>query len=323
MQNLESPVEKSARELLRALRGPRSQIAFARRLGYRGNPICDWESGRSAPTAEEAIRAARVAGLDVDGAFRRFATPEVPPPAATDTAGLAAWLTALRGTTPIAELAQRLGRTRFVISRWLAGTTRPRLPEFLALVQALTGRVSEWVAGLVPIEQVPSLLREHRRRDAARRLAAEVPWSQATVRLLETTDYAALRAHRPGWLAERLGVDAATEAQTLTALEQAGVIRWDGHRYATAAPLSVDARGRPELVLAVKGHWAEVARQRLRAPRPGDLFSYNVISLSRADLERVRQLHLAYYRDLRALVAASEPVECAALVNVQLVTFEP
>ena len=39
-------------------------------------------------------------------------------------------------------------------------------------------------------------------------------------------------------------------------------------------------------------------------------------------MERLRELHLAYYRSVRALVAASEPVEVAALVNVQLITFD-
>lgn len=314
-------MDEAAAQLLRAIRGRRSQVAFSRRLGYRGNPVCDWEHGRSWPTAEEAIRACQVVGLDVEGAFRRFATPEVGPPRTVDHEGLARWLRALRGGMPIAELASRAGVSRFAVSRWLSGTTRPRLPEFLRLLDALTRRVSDWVAALVPIDQVPALLADHQRRATSRRLAAEIPWSEGVIRLLETTDYAALPAHRPGWLADRLGVDEAVEARTLRELEQAGIVQWTGTRYATAAPLTVDARHAPELVLATKGHWAEVARERLRAPRAGDLFSYNVISLSRADLERLRQLHLAYYRDVRALVAASEPVECAALVNVQLVTF--
>jgi hypothetical protein len=37
----------AARQLLRAMRGRRSQVAFARRLGYRSNPITDWERSTS------------------------------------------------------------------------------------------------------------------------------------------------------------------------------------------------------------------------------------------------------------------------------------
>lgn len=321
VQNLEGVVDKAASQLIRALRGDRSQVAFARRLGYKRNPICDWENGRSYPTAVEALRAARLVGADVDGAFRAFATLEVPPPATTDSDGLASWLRSLRGTTPFAEVADRAGVSRFVVSRWLAGATQPRLPDFLRLVDALTRRVSVWVAALVPIEHVPALLRDHRRREASRRLATEVPWLEGVLRLLETTTYAALPAHRPGWLAERLGIDAASEVKALEALDDAGVIAWDGTHYRAAAPLTVDMAVAPEVVRVLKRWWLDVARERALDQRPDDLLSYNVISLSKADLERVRQLHLAYFRDLRALVAASEPVECAALVNVQLVTF--
>lgn len=314
--------DAAASQLLRALRGRRSQIAFARRLGYRANPVCDWEHARRFPTAVETLRAARVVGVDVDAAFRAFATPEVPPPATHDTEGLAAWFRALKGATPVGEVAERAGVSRFVVSRWLGGRAQPRLPDFLRLLDALTRRMADWVAGLVPIAQVPALLPEFERRAASRRLASELPWSQAVVRLLETVDYAALPAHDDVWLATRLGVPADEVARCLAALAAAGVVAVDGGRFRAAAPLTVDTRGDPARVVRLKSHWASVAAERLPAPRPGDLFSYNVVSLSRADLERLRQLHLAYFRDVRALVAASEPVEVAALVNVQLVTFD-
>jgi transcriptional regulator with XRE-family HTH domain len=314
-------VEQAAQQLLRAIRGHRSQIAFARRLGYRRNPICDWEHGRRYPTAVEALRAARVVGLDLDGAFQRFATLEAPPPSGYDAEALAAWLERLRGTTPIGEVAERAGVSRFAASRWLSGATRPRLPDFLRLVDALTRRLSDWVAALVPIEQVPALTEDFARRQDGRRLAVEVPWSEGVLRLLETEDYAALPAHRPGWLAERLGIAPEVEARCVDALAGAGAIAWDGARYRSARPLLVDTASAPEVVAALKGHWARVGWERTQAPRAGDLLSYNVISLSRADLQRLRELHLGYFREVRALVAASEPVEVAALVNVQLVTF--
>jgi len=60
----------------------------------------------------------------------------------------------------------------------------------------------------------------------------------------------------------------------------------------------------------------------LRQPHASDQFSYNVLSVSRADLDRIRAMHLAYFRELRSVVAASEPVEVAALVNIQLLAFD-
>ena len=79
------PVE-TAGQLIRALRGSRSQRAFARRIGYRGNPIANWEAGLSAPAgpwvakvrARPAMPPAAVRELGI-----RRAAPRPPPLAET------------------------------------------------------------------------------------------------------------------------------------------------------------------------------------------------------------------------------------------------
>src|SRR3954454_15226934 len=86
--------QRIAAEVLRALRGERSQRAFARRLGYRANPITDWEHARRFPTAVEALRAAHLFGVNVSAAFAEF---HAAPPPLSDSAGrlaIAPWLTA-------------------------------------------------------------------------------------------------------------------------------------------------------------------------------------------------------------------------------------
>lgn len=83
-------MEAAAQQFLRALRGKRSQRAFARRLGYRGNPMTDWEHGRRYPTAQEALRAAARVNIDVRAAFARIAHG-VPLSVGADGFGLGAW----------------------------------------------------------------------------------------------------------------------------------------------------------------------------------------------------------------------------------------
>jgi hypothetical protein len=48
------------------------------------------------------------------------------------------------------------------------------------------------------------------------------------------------------------------------------------------------------------------------------LFAYTVFSVSGTDLDRIRELHKAYYQEVRAIVAQSEPVDRVALLNLQL-----
>lgn len=295
-------MELVARQLLRAVRGERSQIAFARRLGYRGNPVADWEAGRRFPTAEEALRACERVGIDVPGAFARF-HPVAAPALAR---GLPAWMEELRGRTSIAEVAARADRSRFAVARWLSGQAKPRVPDWLRLVEALTGRVSDLVDALVGIDGVPALAGEHAARMASRRLAFEEPWTEAVLRVVETG------TSTPAAVAAVLGIGEADAARCLDKLALTRLVR-EG---AVTGTLTVDTRAVP----ALREHWARVGLDRLQAGAAG-VYSYNVVSVSRADLARIEELHRAYFRQVRAIVAASEPAEVVALVNVQLVPF--
>ncbi len=322
------PLATAASELLRAVRGKRSQVAFARRLGYRANPITDWENGRRFPTAAEALRAACRAGIDASAALGRFHAA-TPPGLAELTAGapaeVAVWLSELRGSTPLGEIAERAGRSRFAVARWLRGEAEPRLPDFLRLIDAITGRLPDLVAELVPIDQVPSLFVRHRTAAAAKRLAFEEPWTEAVLRLLETSAYRALPQHDETWIARQLAIEPEAVARCVQRLLAAGIVEKDGQHYGVAGALTVDTRSDPEALRALLAHWCDVALARHPRARSSDLFAYNVFSVTHADLARVRELLRSTYRELRAIVAASEPSETAAIVNLQLVelTGEP
>jgi transcriptional regulator with XRE-family HTH domain len=311
-------VEQTAAELLRALRGGRSQRAFARRLGYRANPITDWEHGRRFPTALEALRAAHLLGVDVAAAFAAFHV--APPPAMTPGGrfALGPWLTAIRGTTPVAHLAERAGCSRFSLARWLSAKAQPRLPEFLRCVDAITGRMPDLIAALVPIEQVPSVLARHRSMRAARRLAFDAPWTEGVLRVLETKDYRELSAHADGFIARRLGVPIEIERDCLNRLEVAGVIRLENERWCQDRPLTVDTRSsRDDLSLLLR-QWTAVGYRRIAERGSRDFFAYNVMSCSRADYERIRELLRRTFREIQSLVASSEPSESVAVLNLHL-----
>src|SRR4051794_28830135 len=116
-------MEQTARELLRALRGPRSQVAFARRLGYKANPIADWEAGRRFPTALETFRAYEKVTGDIEAAFSRF-HPSTLARQSDGMLDIAAWLSGLRGSASAQDIAARAKLSRHQVSRWLRGQTQ-------------------------------------------------------------------------------------------------------------------------------------------------------------------------------------------------------
>lgn len=316
--------DELAPEFIRALRGHRSQTALSRRLGYKTNVLYAWESGRRWPTASVVLDAARRLRFDVRGSLKRFfanapAWLDAIDPASPE--GVARLLSELQGKVPVVELARRTGRSRYAIARWLAGDAEPRFPDFLRVLDAASLRVLDFVALFVDPARLPAAARAWKLLEAHRRAVYELPWIPAVLRAMELTDYARLPEHVPGFLARRLGISVEEEERCIAVLEQSGQIRRKGRRWQPAPVLTVDTRQDPDAERRIKRWWAQVGVDRLSAGAPGQ-FSYNVFAVSARDLERLRELHRAYFRQLRSIVAESSPSECIAVANVQLFTLD-
>lgn len=301
------PWDRVAAELLRAIRGARSQVAFARRLGYSGNPIAKWEAGKRAPTGVEAFRAARLAGIDVTRAITTF---NLVASAAFEEGDLGPWLRTLAGDTSQKDLSIRSGLSRQSVGRILRGEASPRLPELLALIDAATGRVADLVAMLVDMNAVPALARQAEMRRAVRQLAFDEPWSPGVLAVLAASPDAG-----PQRLASALDIPVA-EAERLRALVSASGLLTE----ATTAGPTVDVETNAAAQRRLREHWARVGADRLAAGHPA-VFSYNVFAVSRADLEKIHSLQRAFFREVRGLVAESEP-EVAAFLLVMTGALE-
>lgn len=317
MRSFDAP--KLVRQLLRALRGRRSQTALSRRLGYRSNVLYTWESGRREPSASELFRVVARTGGSPERAFASF-------PVAIDVdlrtpEGITALLAQLRGEARIVEIARRCGVSRYTASRWLSGLSEPRASELIVLVEALTLRAVDLVIALAPPEQLPEIAGAHAELAVRREVAFTHPWSQAILRQLETRAYRRLRRHREGWLAKRLDIAIAEERASMLALASAGLVRFDGARWVTEAVAVDTSMASEEARRALKLHWADAGRRRLERGKDG-LFSWSVVAVSRADHERLRALHVRYMQALRQIVEASEPSEVVLVANVQLFPLE-
>ena len=314
-----------AAELLRALRGKRSQEAFARRVGVRSHAIYTWESARNFPTAARALQAAERSGIDVAAALARFYRraptwlAEIEP---CSPPGVARLLDDLRGAIALVAVARATGRSRFAVARWLKGEAQPRLPEFLHLIEATSLRLLDFLACLVDPEALPSVAAAYRDLEATRRAAYDAPWSHAVLRALELRDYRALPAHEPGWLAARLGLAAEEEARSLDLLLRSGqVVREASGHYAPARVSTVDTRRDPQAARHLRVFWSRTAAERIEHAGENQQIAaaYNLFGISHADLQRLRELQRAYFRQMRTIIAESNPVEAVVLANMQLI----
>ncbi|MDH5671783.1 MAG: DUF4423 domain-containing protein [Myxococcales bacterium] len=316
--------ERISAELLRKLRGSRSQEAFARRVGVRANAIYTWEAGRNFPSASRALTAASRAGVDVVAALERFYGRELSwlgEAEPTSAEGVARLLQDLRGKSSILDLSRRSGQSRFTISRWLKGQAEPRLPDLLCLIEAASLRLLDFLACFVDPRELPSIAEAYRSLEATRAAAYESPWSQAFLRALELSSYRALPGHEAGWLAEKLGLSAEEEIRCLSLLERSGqIVRLATGHFTPAEVKAVDTRRDPEAARRLRLFWAKTANERLdqAAPEHG-VVAYNLFGVSLADLQRLEELQRAYFREMRAIIAESEPAETVVIATMQMV----
>ena len=316
-------VELLSRDLMRALRGARSQPAFSRGLGFRSNAAYLWEHGRRYPEVSAFLKAGLARDARLGPALARFFEQPLDTfegRRALSLRNVTRLVVQLLGTGSKRDVAAQLGVDRTTLGRWCAGKTEPRLPQFLSLVQLSTQRLIEFISLFVDLSVLPSTREVYTYFLRQRRLAYELPRSHIVLRALELDAYQAQPRHDPALLAREVGASEAEVERCLAELEAAGqVVRADGH-YRAAQILTIDTREDPEQNARLKAFWAREALERFETRRspPETLFSFNLFAISEDSFQQIRKLHLGYYDQARAIIEQSRSADRVVLMNLQL-----
>jgi hypothetical protein len=310
------------RELVKALRGRRSQVAVSRRLGFKTNVLYTWESGRSSPSMSEFLRYADRVGKPTETVVAAFYRTR-PAWLAADLSAAEIALQMLRDQrrqVPLVQISRATGYSRFALRRWFNGEAEPRLHEYLAVLDTCSRRVIDFLASFVDPALLPAARDAHLVQTLARQAAYERPWSHAVMRVLETEDYRALPAHETGWIAKRLGISLGEEQESLELLSRSRQVELLDGRYVPRTQTAIDLRAGHDAARRLSAWWVSVAAE--RAKESQGMFAYNVCGLSRRDLDRIQALQVDYLKQVRAIVAESDPVERVALVATQVFALD-
>lgn len=310
--------EKLSRELVRALRAKRSQTAVSRRLGYSSNVIYAWESGQRAPTLGDFLRFLTFYGKDLNAAFRFLGVSlREKSTRDWDDREVAAIVSHLVGTRATSQLAAVISVHRGTLTRWVEGESQPRLPQFLRLLEATTHRLLEFVSLIVDPERLDSVREAYRTLRLQQTLAYDHPASGLVLRALELQTYRQLPTHMNRELARATGLREEEVDGLLALLQEAGLVRWCSPRYELVEVSTVDTSRDADKSRAIKQFWSEVVHERIaRETWPvSGLNSFNLASVSQSTLEKIREKHIQYFEEVRALVAADENPTEVLLLN--------
>jgi DNA-binding transcriptional regulator YiaG len=310
-----------SRELVRALRAERSQQAVSRRLGYSSNVVYPWESGQRTPKLGDFLRLVAFYGDDPPAAFGLLGVaPSKECQRVWNEGEIATVVRHLVGTRVANQLAPLIDVDRGTLSRWLDGATQPRVPEFLRLLEETTHRKLEFVSLLVDPRKLASVSEAYRGLTRQQALAYEHPASGLVLRALETQPYRRLAVHASETLARATGLRQRQVERLVALLEEAGLIRLCGGRYELVEIGTVDTSRDEKKSRAIKQFWSGVAHRRVAqdAWPVSALSSFNLASVSRETLAKIRVKHVQYFEEVRALVEADEDPTEVLLLNWQL-----
>jgi hypothetical protein len=308
-----------ASELIRSLRGRRSRAWLSRRLGHRSDVFYRWEAGARVPSAAQMLCCAGVTGRGPGAVLAAFddRLQDLVDPWAPTEAEVAAVLRCLTAGLPVSDLAAVTGLSRFTVGRILSGQAMARLPKFFLLLHAATGRLLDFLAGLVDPLTLPTVAAAWTEHQALVGLAYRSPQSEAIAAALETVSYRSLPRHCPAWLAGRTGFGEDLIVDVLQLMAVAGVVVWDRDRWAVRPGRRVHTRRDPAAFDQLKSFWMGEALTRAQAGLPTQR-AYSVMSIAQRDLERASAVLLNAFHEVRAICAASEGADRVTLVQIQL-----
>jgi hypothetical protein len=318
---------RAARELVRAVRGKKSQNWLSRRLGYGFNKVCRWETGAAALHWEDFVKIAKVLRLDVARALRMFVGFSAAP---HDDKLVGHLLAGVVETTALKKLkwSTRLAKAQ------RSGHRRVLLSEILHLIELNRLDVIGFVGCFAPPETLPAFVREAKLWAAEIALYLERPATHGVIRCLELEEYRqagrAKAGPKTGLIAARLGIDVGDEIAILAELERLGLIKKvDGLFELTPRAqrppfLGGQERGRWDLI----GYWLRRAVQGAAdrgasPPREGELWSFRTISCSKKAQAALRQYTVTYLNGIQAVLDRHEGEPCEQLLTLNFNMFEP
>ena len=246
-------------ELIKALRGERSQQWVNERLGHQNyNVVSRWETGQQRIYWKDFVELTKVFKIDVRkdledfyGFFENL----------DDQTKL---VSSFVGDTSIEKAAKFLDTSTSTVQRLLRGATPLQLSTFLALLE-YRGDLFRFAARTVEIKKVPSLFESYNQSREALQTFSKHPEASPIMLCFCLSEYKAKDAHEEGWVANKLGISKDKELDVIADLENVGLIEKENGRYVEKAHflnLSYSKEDEKEWSHLIKENWIKEALSR-------------------------------------------------------------
>lgn len=286
-----------SQDLLRGVRGRRSQDYVNRKLGFSGNQVYRWEKGLRFIDWSDFVRVCALLDKDLEGIFRiqfgyrekSLESPQV--------------VRHLLGSMKTPEAVRATGFSRSVLTKWMKGTTSPQLHQILKLLENPNRLLLPFVRELLGTVEIESLSKYEAQVQRMKDLYYREPVVAGLVAFLETSRFRDKKdfARR---MAGVFRMDGARIENLLREMISLGIVE-EAEFPAGAKIRSVDIRGSFEGALGMRRFWFGHVARALDDLRPRDedhLFPFFIFSVSEEGSRKLREAHYRYASQLKAII---------------------
>ena len=309
-------VKKLRCELIRALRGDRSQGQLSQRLKIGFNKVYKWEKGTASISWSEFLVLAKLCKCDVSQAIQGSYLYR----GKIDNA--ANLVIGLLGTDQVNTISKRTGFGTGMVRRWLKGTSEPSLDVILSIMHRTQVTLVEFLTQLVDIESLPSLRKEYDLIMQTKQIFRSNLFLEAVACALNLQEYADAPKHPTGLIAKKLGISVSEEEAYLKLLLQCEVIEFDGKKYHHRPGLLDLTSQDTKIRIEMRKFWLKKSLDLvtpLKAPPKEGMMHWAVAAVSEETGKLMTEAQKRFHHEIQLLMRTDpRPKNTIRLLCVQL-----
>ncbi len=313
-------IEQLRKQLLRAIRGTKTQKEINDLLGYNFNQCAKWESGEKRILWTEFVSLLNILGLDVRPVFR------APIRYFGDLEDYPKLISYLSGAKKPAQIARDLEISRDKVGRWLNAKQIPTLEEMLQVIlKYYSTMLVIIIETIVDLKDVPVIYGLYREAYLFKDFLIKNPWSFPLTIAMETREYQQLKEHQNGFLAEMIGINMEMEVSLISKLQEFGIVEKQNGKFKVLKPI-INFTMKYKNTLPLRRFFLDKAVEYIEAypdQPPGCFMLYDVLPIPQDNLRQVIDLCFEFYSQVKKIIeTGNSPKQNIRVLNLNLFTLK-
>lgn len=295
------------KEVLRDLRGKKSQGQINNRFGFDYNKVAKWENGELSISWTEFLQYATPPEEDENKRITHYLSYYL------GYSGSAKELTELLkhliAKLPLEQVALTINCSKATLYRWLKGETEPSLDYIFKILFLVDNNFLKFISTFSDPNNL-SALEGFRNQEKSKDVFRNYPLIGAILRVLELEQYGKMPEHVEGFIASKLNITQAEESFLLTLMMEHQLIDFKDQKYVCLSK-AFYVSGNKQAQLKTKLFWQDKSREILNRvyhePGPGEgdhLWGYNVFASNAKTRLLIRERIKGFYGEVMGIVSS-------------------